>query len=97
MHSNETPTFPYCRNGIIWHNGPSGNHVPRMKRYTLNGNTITQNKQSATHKLQPETESNENLKRAKNRLISVFNLKILIKCYLPNNKCGCYISHFWTL
>lgn len=51
MQSRDTPTFPYCKNGIIWHNGPSGSHVPWMKRYALNGRTITQNKQSAMHKL----------------------------------------------
>lgn len=51
MQSRDTPTFPYCINGIIWHSGPSGSHVPWMKRYALNGRTITQNKQSAMHKL----------------------------------------------
>lgn len=51
MHNNETPTLPYCMNGTKRHNKSPCVHVPWIKRKALNGNTNTQNKQSATHKL----------------------------------------------
>lgn len=51
IQSNETPTLPYCKNGIILHKASPWVHVPCMKRNALNGNTIKQNKQSAMHKL----------------------------------------------
>lgn len=52
MHNNETPTLPYCMNGIKLHKISPCVQVPCMKRNALNGRTITQNKQSAIHKLQ---------------------------------------------
>lgn len=51
MHSNETPTLPYCVNGTILHSTSPYVQLPLMKRNALNGNTIIQNMQSATHKL----------------------------------------------
>lgn len=51
MHSNETPTLPYCMNGIRRQRNAPCVQVPSMKRNALNGNTIKQNKQSAIHKL----------------------------------------------
>lgn len=51
MHNNETPIFPYWMNGIIRHSKSPWVQVPRTKRNALNGNTIIQNTQSATHKL----------------------------------------------
>lgn len=52
MHSSETPTFPYCKNGIAMHKISPWSKVPRMNRRALNGNTTRQNRQSATHKLE---------------------------------------------
>lgn len=51
MHSKDTPTLPYWRNGMRRHKRSPCVHVPWIKRNTLNGNTTIQNRQSATHKL----------------------------------------------
>lgn len=51
MHNSETPTLPYCINGIKRHSKSPWVHVPCMYRYALNGKTIIQNIQSAIHKL----------------------------------------------
>lgn len=51
IQSNETPTLPYCKNGIKRHRNSPCVHVPWIKRNALNGKTIIQNRQSATHKL----------------------------------------------
>lgn len=93
MQSNETPTLPYCKNGMSRHKTSPWVQVPWMKRNALNGRTIEQNTQSAMHKL----------KTGKNNEIEIVQFYVYIPnlifkriINLPNNKCGGYISYFWA-
>lgn len=86
MHNNETPILPYWMNGIIRHSKSPWVQVPLMNRNALNGNTIIQNTQSATHKLFDE-----------NIVLMVVLWKSLALFKLPNDKCGSNVSYFRAL
>lgn len=51
IKSNDTPTFPYWKNGTIEHNNGFCSQLKFKNLDALNGNTATQNNKSAAPKL----------------------------------------------